>query len=84
MNVPPTEVFDPNVKTLAYKEDGRVLDAFKNGQIWQLFGVPSVMLRSTVRQFGNELHGFGSRCRTGTQSNQKVRLAGAEPSPETQ
>ena len=29
------------MKTLAYKEDGRILEIrFKNGQVWQLFGVP--------------------------------------------
>jgi len=42
LNMPPTEVFDPKVKTLAYKEDGRILEvAFKNGQVSQLFGIPS-------------------------------------------
>jgi hypothetical protein len=41
LNIPPTEVFDPKVKTLAYKNDARILEiAFKNGQVWQLFGVP--------------------------------------------
>jgi len=43
LNGPPTEVFDPKVKTLAYKDDARILEiAFKNGQVWQLFGVPPV------------------------------------------
>src|SRR5438093_12558772 len=41
LNIPSIEVFDPKVKTLAYKEDGRILEiAFKNGQVWQLSGVP--------------------------------------------
>src|SRR5437588_8186666 len=32
-------VFDPKIKTLAYKEDAQILEiAFKNGQTWQLFG----------------------------------------------
>ena len=47
LNVTPVEVFDPKVKTLAYKEDALTLEiAFKNGQVWQLFGVKPVMRRS--------------------------------------
>src|SRR5437867_4025056 len=46
LRIPPTEVFDPKVKTtLAYKKDARILEiVFKNGQVWQLFGVQAVML----------------------------------------
>src|SRR5436309_720496 len=41
LNIPPTDVFDQKVKTLAYKEDGRILEiVFKSGQTWQLRGVP--------------------------------------------
>ena len=41
LNVPPIPVFDPKVKTVAYKSDARILEiAFKNGQVWQLSGVP--------------------------------------------
>ena len=41
LNVTPTKVFDPKVKTLAYNKDSRILEiAFKDGQVWQLFGVP--------------------------------------------
>jgi hypothetical protein len=40
VNVPPIEVFDPKVKTLAYQKESLTLEiAFKNGQTWQLFGV---------------------------------------------
>jgi len=44
------------VKTLAYKEDGRILEiAFKNGQVWQLFGVPpdvvQELLHATLSSF---------------------------------
>src|SRR5687767_15074162 len=40
LGVPEVEVFDPKVKTLAYKEDALTLEiAFKNGQVWQLSGV---------------------------------------------
>ena len=36
----PVEVFDPKIRTLAYKEHARILEIqFKNGQAWQLFGV---------------------------------------------
>ena len=35
---------DPKVKTLAYKEETLTLEiAYKNGQVWQLFGVKPVM-----------------------------------------
>ena len=44
LNVTPTKVFDPKVNTLAYNKDSRILEiAFKDGQVWQLFGVPAVM-----------------------------------------
>ena len=44
------------MKSLAYKEDGRILEiAFKNGQVWQLFGVPpdvvQELLHATLSSF---------------------------------
>src|SRR3989442_13788386 len=56
LNIPPTEVFDPKVKTLAYKTDARILEiAFKNGQVWQLSGVPpdvvQELLHATLSSF---------------------------------
>jgi len=56
LNIPPTEVFDPKVKTLAYKNDARILEiAFKNGQVWQLSGVPpdvvQELLHATISSF---------------------------------
>jgi len=49
-------VFDPKIKTLAYDKASRVLEiAFKNGQVWQLFGVPPViydeLLHATLSSF---------------------------------
>ena len=45
LDVPAIPVFDPKIKTLAYKPDARILEiAFKNGQVWQPAGVPDVML----------------------------------------
>jgi hypothetical protein len=38
-------VFDPKIKTLAYSAKTQTLEiTFKNGQVWQLFGVPPVLL----------------------------------------
>jgi hypothetical protein len=56
LNVPPVEVFDPKVKTLAYQRESLTLEiAFKNGQIWQLFGVkPDIydeLLHATLSSF---------------------------------
>jgi len=56
LDVKPVEVFDPKVKTLAYKEDALTLEiAFKNGQVWQLFGVkPDIyneLLHATLSSF---------------------------------
>src|SRR5215472_13669319 len=56
LNVSPVEVFDPKVKTLAYKKDAETLEiAFKNGQVWQLFGVkPDIyneLLHATLSSF---------------------------------
>ena len=40
LNVSPIEVFDPKIKSLAYKKEARILEIkFKNGQAWQLFGI---------------------------------------------
>jgi hypothetical protein len=44
LGIPGIPVFDPKIKTLAYKRDAQTLEiAFKNGQVWQLFGLPAVM-----------------------------------------
>lgn len=56
LDVKPVEVFDPKVKTLAYKPDALTLEiAFKNGQVWQLFGVrPDIydeLLHATLSSF---------------------------------
>ena len=56
LNVTPVEVFDPKVRTLAYNEDAQILEiAFKNGQVWQLFGVKpdiySELLHATLSSF---------------------------------
>ena len=56
VDVPAVAVFDPKIKTLAYKEETRVLEiAFKNGQVWQLIGIPpsvyQEMLQATLSSF---------------------------------
>jgi hypothetical protein len=56
LDVPAIDVFDAKVKTLAYKKDDQVLEiAFKNGQVWQLFGVkPDIydeLLHATLSSF---------------------------------
>jgi hypothetical protein len=56
LNVPPVEVFDPKVKTLAYQRESLTLEiVFKNGQVWQLFGVkPDIydeLLHATLSSF---------------------------------
>jgi hypothetical protein len=60
LNVPPIEVFDPKVKTLAYQPKDQILEiTFKNGQVWQLFGVkPDIydeLLHATLSSFLNFL-----------------------------
>jgi hypothetical protein len=60
LNVPPIEVFDPKIKTLAYERKTQILEiAFKNGQVWQLFGVrPDIydeLLHATLSSFLNFL-----------------------------
>jgi len=60
LRVQPLEVFDPKVKSLAYQNDGHVLEiTFKNGQAWQLFGVkPDIydeLLHATLSSFLNFL-----------------------------
>ena len=60
LNVPSVEVFDPKVKTLAYKRNDHILEiTFKNGQVWQLFGVkPDIydeLLHATLSSFLNFL-----------------------------
>lgn len=56
LNIPAVDVFDPKVKSLAYQNDGHILEiAFKNGQVWQLFGVkPEIydeLLHATLSSF---------------------------------
>jgi len=60
LNVAAVEVFDPKVKSLAYQKNAHVLEiAFKNGQVWQLFGVkPEIydeLLHATLSSFLNFL-----------------------------
>lgn len=60
LDVPSTEVFDPKVKALAYDKPRLVLEiTFKNGQVWQLFGVkPDIydeLLHATLSSFLNFL-----------------------------
>jgi hypothetical protein len=41
IQAPSIQVFDPNIDTLAYSESDRILEiTYRNGQVWQLFGVP--------------------------------------------
>ena len=60
LDVRHVEVFDPKVKTLAYQAKTLVLEiTFKNGQVWQLFGVkPDIydeLLHATLSSFLNFL-----------------------------
>jgi ribosomal protein L37AE/L43A len=60
LGVPTVEVYDPKVKTLAYQKGSQTLEiAFKNGQVWQLFGVkPDIydeLLHATLSSFLNFL-----------------------------
>jgi hypothetical protein len=51
LNAKPVEVYDPKVKTVAYDEASRSLEiAFKNGQSWQLSGVPSDIYQALLNQ----------------------------------
>ena len=60
LRVPSVQVFDPKVKTLAYQKTSLTLEiTFKNGQVWQLFGVkPDIydeLLHATLSSFLNFL-----------------------------
>lgn len=60
LNVPAVQVYDPKVQTLAYQRAGHILEiTFKNGQVWQLFGVkPDIydeLLHATLSSFLNFL-----------------------------
>lgn len=82
LNVPAVEVFDPKVRTLAYQRSEQVLEvAFKNGQVWQLFGVKAdiydELLHATLSSFLKLLaHRYKaapvrqSRCRDGAGQTQ--------------
>ena len=80
LNVSSVEVFDPKIKSLAYKKDARILEIrFKNGQAWQLFGIsPDVydqLLQQTLSSF---LKFIGRRY-----SPRSVRVAkSGPPAPE--
>jgi hypothetical protein len=51
LGIPAVPVFDPKIKTVAYKTDSRTLEiAFKNGQVWQLFGVPHDICEALLQQ----------------------------------
>src|SRR5690349_19602990 len=51
LNSPAVDVFDPKIKTLAYNLKTRTLEIrFKNGQAWQLFGVPPAVYEELTRQ----------------------------------
>jgi len=56
LRVRSVSVFDPKIKSLAYKSQARTLEiSFKNGQVWQLSGVPpdiyEAMLQQTLSSF---------------------------------
>ena len=60
LDVPSVQVFDPKVKTLAYQKTSLTLEiTFKNGQVWQLYGVkPDIydeLLHATLSSFLNFL-----------------------------
>lgn len=60
LDVPAVEVFDSKIQSLAYQRKGHILQiAFKNGQVWQLFGVrPDIydeLLHATLSSFLNFL-----------------------------
>src|SRR4029453_1793310 len=60
LDVPAIAVFDPKIKALAYDRNGQILEiTFKNGQVWQLFGVkPDIyneLLHPTLSSFLNFL-----------------------------
>jgi hypothetical protein len=51
LGIPPAPVFDPKIKTLAYNRDTHTLEiAFKNGQVWQLFGVQQDIYEALLQQ----------------------------------
>jgi hypothetical protein len=51
LKVKRVEVYDPKVKTLAYDEPRRILEiGFRNGQAWQLRGVPSDIYQELLHQ----------------------------------
>jgi hypothetical protein len=77
-------VFDPKVKTLAYNKHARILEvAFKNGQVWQLAGIPPAvydeLLHATLSSFLKILaHRYkASPVRTAV----SVRIPESEPCP---
>jgi len=58
LNIPAVQVYDPKVRTLAYHAKDHILEiTFKNGQVWQLFGVkPEIydeLLHATLSSFLN-------------------------------
>ena len=53
-------MFDAKIEALAYSEQNRILEiVYKNGQVWQLFGVPPSIyeeLRDTTEACSVEMH----------------------------
>jgi hypothetical protein len=85
LNVTPIPVFDPKVRTLAYQKDAQILEiTFKNGQVWQLFGVkPEIydeLLHATLSSFLNFLaHRYKAAPVRRVQTN--AELPRSEPCP---
>jgi hypothetical protein len=51
LNVSSVEVFDPKIRSLAYKKDARILEIrFKNGQAWQLFDISPEVYQQLLQQ----------------------------------
>jgi hypothetical protein len=87
LNIPATPVFDPKVKTLAYKKDARLLEiGFKNGQVWQLSGVPpdiyDALLDATLSSFLKFI-AYRYNPRPVRQPN-RVSVPDSEPCPKLQ
>jgi KTSC domain-containing protein len=85
LKVEPVEVFDPKVKTLAYQKSAHVLEiTFKNGQVWQLFGIkPDIydeLLHATLSSFLNFLAHRYRAAPVRKASGERATLA-SEPCP---
>jgi hypothetical protein len=83
LNVPAVQVYDPKVQTLAYQRAGNILEiTFKNGQVWQLFGVkPDIydeLLHATLSSFLNFL---AHRYKAAPVRVPKPKVQAIEPQP---